>query len=265
MIRLVQFIPAIFTLLILLSSCEQVIDLPLRDSDARLVIEGGITNDSGSCRIQLSRVVNYNASNDPALVSGASVVLFDNGVQYSLTEVQTGLYANPQLVGIPGHTYHLEVTVDGVNYSSTSYMPLKIEIDSLSLEEQTFFFDTALVTHVHFKDPLGIENYYRYRSRMGDTINKDIQVDRDLFFDGQVMDQPLFGGGRKPHLGDTIFVELWGIDKGVYEYYNTLNSILGGAGPSVASPANPTSNITGGAMGYFSAYTISRSWIIPNP
>ncbi|HOY49299.1 MAG TPA: DUF4249 domain-containing protein, partial [Flavobacteriales bacterium] len=62
----------------------------------------------------------------------------------------------------------------------------------------------------------------------------------------------------------TIFVELWGIDKGVYEYYNTLNSILGGAGPSVASPANPTSNITGGAMGYFSAYTISRSWIIPH-
>jgi hypothetical protein len=263
MIRLVQFFPVIILLLVLFSSCEQVIDLPLRDSDARLVIEGGITDDSGSCRVRLSRVVNYNASNDPSLVSGANVVLFDNDLQYSLTEVQTGLYANPQLVGIPGHTYRLEVMVDGENYSSTSYMPLKVEIDSLTLEEQSFFFDTALVTHVHFKDPAGQENYYRYRSRIGDLMSKDIQVDRDLFFDGQDIDQPLFGGGRKPFPGDTIFVELWGIDKGVYEYYNTLNSILGGAGPSVASPANPTSNITGGAMGYFSAYTISRSWIIP--
>lgn len=263
MIRLVQFFPVIILLLVLFSSCEQVIDLPLRDSDARLVIEGGITDDSGSCRVRLSRVVNYNASNDPSLVSGANVVLFDNDLQYSLTEVQTGLYANPQLVGIPGHTYRLEVMVDGENYSSTSYMPLKVEIDSLTLEEQSFFFDTALVTHVHFKDPAGQENYYRYRSRIGDLMSKDIQVDRDLFFDGQDIDQPLFGGGRKPFPGDTIFVELWGIDKGVYEYYNTLNSILGGAGPSVASPANPTSNITGGAIGYFSAYTISRSWIIP--
>jgi hypothetical protein len=57
-----------------------------------------------------------------------------------------------------------------------------------------------------------------------------------------------------------MFVELWGIDKGVYEYYSTLREILGGAGPSTASPANPTSNISGGAMGYFSAFTVARKW-----
>jgi hypothetical protein len=89
-------------------------------------------------------------------------------------------------------------------------------------------------------------------------------VDRDLFFDGQDINQPLFGNGPRLKPGDTMFVELWGIDKGVYEYYSTLNEILGGAGPSTASPANPTSNITGGAMGYFSAFTVARKFRVVN-
>ncbi|MFM2285067.1 MAG: hypothetical protein RLZZ543_564 [Bacteroidota bacterium] len=264
MIRFNYIIPTFLLLLVLMSSCEQVIDLPLRDSDARLVIEGGITDDPGSCRVRLSRVVNYDQSNDPLLVSGATVLLYDNGTEYTLSEVETGMYVNPQLIGIPGHEYRLVVTADGETYSSISKMNSKVEIDSLSFELQTFFFDTNLVTHVHFKDPAGIENYYRYRSRVRDSISKDIQVERDVFFDGQDINQPLFGNGPRLKPGDTMFVELWGIDKGVYEYYSTLNEILGGAGPSTASPANPTSNITGGAMGYFSAFTIARKFRVVN-
>ena len=260
MIRFSPIIPAFLLLVVLMSSCEQVIDLPLRDSDARLVIEGGITDDPGSCRVRLSRVVNYDQSNDPLLVSGATVLLYDNGTEYTLTEMETGMYVNPLLTGIPGHAYRLVVTVDGETFSSTSVMNSKVEIDSISFEKQSFFMDTNLVTHVHFKDPADIENFYRYRSRIHDNVNNTIQVDRDVFFDGQEINQPLFGQGPKLFPGDTIFVELWGIDKGVYEYYSTLNEILGGAGPSTASPANPTSNISGGAMGYFSAFTVARKW-----
>ncbi len=260
MIRFSQIISAFLLLVVLLSSCEQVIDLPLRDSDARLVIEGGITDDPGSCRVRLSRVVNYDQSNDPLLVSGASVLIYDNGAEYSLTEMETGMYVNPQLIGIPGHAYRLVVTVDGETYSSNSFMNSKVEIDSLSFEKQSFFMDTNLVTHIHFKDPAGIENYYRYRFSKGGPLNNEIQIDRDLFFDGQDINQPLFGQGPKLFPGDTMFIELWGIDKGVYEYYSTLREILGGAGPSTASPANPTSNISGGAMGYFSAFTVARKW-----
>jgi hypothetical protein len=260
MIRFKHIIPAFLLLVVLFSSCEQVIDLPLRDSDARLVIEGSITDDPGSCRVRLSRVVNYDQSNDPLLVSGASVLIYDDGTEYSLSEMETGMYANPLLIGIPGHAYRLVVTVDGETISSTSVMNSKVEIDSISFEEQSFFMDTNLVTQVHFKDPAGIENYYRYRFTSGGPLNSEIQIDRDLFFDGQDINQPLFGQGPKLFPGDTMFVELWGIDKGVYEYYSTLREILGGPGPSSASPANPTSNISGGAMGYFSAFTVARKW-----
>jgi hypothetical protein len=41
----------------------------------------------------------------------------------------------------------------------------------------------------------------------------------------------------------------------VYEYFRTLNLILTtGAAPST-TPANPKSNFSGGALGYFSAHS----------
>ena len=72
--------------IILFSSCEQVIELDLRDSDARIVVEGTITDEPGSCRVKISRVVNYDAANTPNPVSGANVTLIDNGTSYILEE-----------------------------------------------------------------------------------------------------------------------------------------------------------------------------------
>ena len=58
--------------------------------------------------------------------------------------------------------------------------------------------------------------------------------------------------------GDVISVWLECIDKGVFEYFRTANS----EGGQNASPANPVSNITNGALGYFSACSVSKDSII---
>jgi hypothetical protein len=48
------------------------------------------------------------------------------------------------------------------------------------------------------------------------------------------------------------------IDSSVYNYFFQLAQSSGaGAFNTTASPANPTSNISNGAYGYFSAHTIS--------
>jgi hypothetical protein len=48
----------------------------------------------------------------------------------------------------------------------------------------------------------------------------------------------------------------------VYNYFLQLRQSSGtGAFNSTASPANPTSNITGGALGYFSAHTTQTQTI----
>jgi hypothetical protein len=49
------------------------------------------------------------------------------------------------------------------------------------------------------------------------------------------------------------------IDKNVYNYFFSLLQVTGNNGGfQSASPDNPITNISGGALGYFSAHTVSR-------
>ncbi|MCW3126192.1 MAG: hypothetical protein JWO03_1850, partial [Bacteroidetes bacterium] len=56
---------------------------------------------------------------------------------------------------------------------------------------------------------------------------------------------------------DTIQMELDAIDKPVYEYFNTLNEST--INSLSAAPANPPSNFSNNALGYFSAYSPTTS------
>jgi hypothetical protein len=63
-----------------------------------------------------------------------------------------------------------------------------------------------------------------------------------------MMMEPLFAGEIGP--GDTIDVVMFGIEETVYDYFYTLQQNEQGA-----TPANPTSNFSGGCLGYFSVRT----------
>lgn len=245
-----------------LSACEKVIDLELRDADKRLVVDASITDDSGSCRVTLSRVVNYSESNTPDRVSNASVKLTDNGVEYSLFEIEPGVYSFSNLTGIPGHTYTLNIIADGEEYTATSVMPQRVEIDTLYLSNEVFFVDTNLSTNFEFQDPAGIVNYYRYVFQDSDTDRVNISVDDDTFFDGELAEQNFISFDDNNVSGDTISVELWAIDKAVHKYFLTLDEIITGQTGQLAAPANPSSNISNGALGYFSAHTVSKRTVI---
>jgi len=60
---------------------------------------------------------------------------------------------------------------------------------------------------------------------------------------------------------DTVVVELQTLDLSTYDYYRTLFSILDG-GLGNPNPANPESNLSNDALGYFGAFTISRDTIV---
>ena len=67
---------------------------------------------------------------------------------------------------------------------------------------------------------------------------------------------------RSIHSRDTVTVELQSLDDPIYRFWSTL--VFGGASGSsfTASPANPITNITGGALGYFSAHSIRKKTLI---
>ncbi len=69
--------------------------------------------------------------------------------------------------------------------------------------------------------------------------------------------------GRLVVSGDTVTVELLSIDKATYDYFNTLRDILSSDRAATSlSPANPNTNLSGGALGYFAAWAIDRKVII---
>lgn len=262
-----------------LTSCEKVIDIDLKESDNKLVIEGKINN-LGECSVKLSRAKSYNQDNEFAGVTDAIVVIFDNqGNLDTLEQGLPGMYYSEEILGTPGVTYSLNIFWNNENYTSVCKMPDLVEIDSLSLRREVFFIDTTLITIVHFKDPENSNNYYRYLYSINDlSVNTDYFVESDKFYNGLDVETriPIFeigtnegpggpGGPGNPGPGptspDTITVEMWGIDKSMELYYRTLSATIQSASGQQAAPANPESNINGNALGYFSAYSISKSKI----
>jgi hypothetical protein len=61
---------------------------------------------------------------------------------------------------------------------------------------------------------------------------------------------------------DTVDVQFMNVDEKVHFYFESLEANSSGPGGGVASPANPKSNIKGGALGYFSAHASQFQTII---
>ena len=89
-------------------------------------------------------------------------------------------------------------------------------------------------------------------------INKYIdETDNFIIFDdrlinGQHIEVTLRGNIFE--IGDTVSIQLISLAAAVYEYYNTFQELIN-VNPGSAAPANPTSNISNGALGYFSAWS----------
>ena len=265
---------------ITLSSCEKVIDIDLNESDNKLVIEGKINN-LGECSVKLSQVKNYDQDNEFPGVGDAIVVIYDDlGNLDTLEYDMEGRYYSEEIIGTPGVTYSLNIFWNNKTFTSVCKMPELVQIDSLSLRREVFFVDTTLITIVHFNDPGNVNNYYRYLYSVNDLSINNYFVESDKFYNGLKVETriPIFelnpnggaGGGPGgpgnpgpgPVVPDTIKVEMWGIDKSMELYYRTLSASIDAASGQQAAPANPESNITGNALGYFSAYSISKASII---
>ena len=88
-------------------------------------------------------------------------------------------------------------------------------------------------------------------------LTQGIFVQSDQLTDGQPNSRALNVQGPSPVEdqlvpGDSVRVAMQHVDAGVYEYFRTLNMLLQ-VGLASASPANPTSNFSGGVFHYLCA------------
>ena len=248
--------------------CQKVINVDLTNETPQLVIQGLITDSIGPYKIYLNKSGSY--FNQPKLppVSHAIVVITDNtGTVDTLKERLPGLYFTSRIRGIPGRTYTLVVVSENKRYTAVTTMHNHVVIDSLILEKSQsrgFGFggnggkDTRVDIHCIFKDPLE-KNFYRIKITTNDTINTmSYRLYDDQYTNGKTTDLQV---GRA-RVGDVSFVELISLDNTTYEYYRTLRDILRSNPIFGSTPANPNTNLTNGALGYFGAYAVASKRIV---
>ena len=251
------YLGVIFLFNLALFSCEKVIEIPLKDSQSFLVIEGNIDDSSPYQEVLISQSTPFSFSGERISVSGATVSIKEDGNSpVVLQEHENGQYRLQDFKGKPGSTYLLTVAVDGQEYTASSTMPFPVSMDSVGTVSTVLFSETITSAAVIYKDPEEVKNYYRFKVTINDVQNSMYWIFNDRFTDGNVVSQTLTDFSHKLHPRDRIRIEMQCVDSVVYEYWNGL----AGQNPGASTPSNPISNISNGALGYFSAHTLSYAF-----
>lgn len=256
---------SLFSFIFLLVSCEDVIEIDLDSIEPKLVIEGCINDLDDHCTIKLSKTGDYFEPGIYPAVSGAMLSITDEyGLETEFEESEPGLYTSESLEVFENRSYTLVVQSEGEDYLAEGTIPQKVLIDSLAFDipPMIYEFDEGYMVTCYLRDPVEFRNYYRLKAyKKGEPISSEESkyIFNDDFMNGNMISIPWEHEAFFPM--DTVVVELHTLDKSTYDYYLTLNSLAGGLF-GASNPANPKTNISNDALGYFGAYTVSRDTIV---
>jgi hypothetical protein len=239
------------------TACTKTIKLDLRNAPPVFVIEGDITDQPGPYLVRIFQTTGfYDSSNFKGVDSATVQVSNAEGYQETLTANGGGNYYTRQLQGKPGDTYTLDVVIGNNTYTATSTMPQRINLNGLHTEQQ--FYASKQVTYVvpdFTNPPAPYIAYYYFDQTINGYLDKTLYYGNSKFSQGEANN---FGLQRNSpdstlHSGDTVTVVMQCISSDMYNYWSSVDQAATGSGS--AYPGNPTTNITGGALGYFSAHT----------
>ncbi len=255
----------IWILPLFIAGCEKVIDVDLNEAAPEIVIEGNIKTNPDFALVKISKTSSFFDTLPSEKVSGALVTILSNlGEKYLLYDVGEGEYKSDNLRLKTGATYHLYIEAEGEIYEANSKLTETVPIDSLQYyyEDRYSFFEKGYYLNVYFSDPPQIENYYRikiYKNGLLASGIDDFIVFDDNYVDGNSVEISLLNDWYE--VNDTVEVQLISIDKSAYDYFKTFIDLVNN-NPGSAAPANPVSNISNGALGYFSAWSSDTKSVI---
>ncbi|MBI5009835.1 MAG: DUF4249 domain-containing protein [Bacteroidia bacterium] len=271
--RIKKILPVLLLLAFVLS-CTERIDLPLDESNVKLVVEGTITTNTSVHTIYLTETTNYYYNQKSPAVTGADISITDGETIISLNETSPGVYQTlPDFKGVEGMTYTLNIRLLkplGVfsEYSASSVMKPVSNLDSVATRFFEEFGEQGLwEVSCWFQDEPTTDFYrfdiYRNSKLITHKLEKWLVTD-DKFFNGNYvkggvvtyLDQN--SDNEKLKSGDTLVVEMSAISREYYNYIQDAQTELRGSNPLFSGPgANVRGNINNGAIGFFAAYPVS--------
>ena len=267
----------IIAILLVISSCEDVINPTLPDAEPVLVIDAWVSNEDRPQHIFVNRSQPYFENEFPEKVDNAVVYIVDSeGNRFDFVEndsAYTWVAPQGEVFGVTGRTYDLTVEVEGRRYLSSTIMGRAPEIDSVKFsyeESDGFIQEDYYLAEFVAKDFVGEGDTYWIKAYKNDAfLSKpgEINVAFDAGFsrggniDGLVFIQPIQQGINPvdedpendneflpPYLiGDEVRVEIHSINLPAFFFLNEViiqTDRQGGFGALFAQPlANLSTNI----------------------
>tara|TARA_A100000171_G_C2118290_1_gene139179 strand:- start:745 stop:1581 length:837 start_codon:yes stop_codon:yes gene_type:complete len=257
----------LFSLTVFFVSCEETIDIDTITSEPKVVIDGVLTNNSELNFIKLSYTRGFYSLDPNPSITDALVTVTDdadNEVVYihnPNNDPSKKGYYYPQTpyAGSIWTTYRLKVTVDGVDYTASETMLPVTEIDSLTViideeemedpDEEGEFYEVLF----YAKEPQDRVDHYLFKFYKNGLTLRDFEGDI-YFADDDFLGESISGVPTAGYykLGQYAKVEMYSITREAFIYYNDLSNLLNNdGGMFTPPPANPRTNLSNGAFGYF--------------
>jgi hypothetical protein len=279
---------------LLITSCEKTVSFKLEQASPKLVVEAVIENGEYPI-VYLSKSMNFFSTIDVNTLSNNFVHNADIYVSTSLQTMKLKEYSVPVPGGFTFYYYSADTSMpvfrgrlkqqysilivsEGKEYTGSTTIPDTTKhIDSLYWKQAPLNNPPEKVLLVvKATDPPGYGDYIRYFTQRNsepfypgltsvyddqliDGTTYEVQVERGV---DRNVDHP--DGYTYFNKGDTIVLKLCNIDKGVYDFWRTMEFSYSNIGNPFSTPTKVISNINGGALGYFGGYAAQyRRIIIP--
>ena len=245
------------------SSCEDVIEVDLPDTDRRLVIDGLIrvdtTQEFVDVKVKVTETSSFFGNISP--ISNLSSIFIFYGIENEFGEITSGSYSNLAEVEVgsgiyvpdPNFSSDQRIRTEGLNSeltfwlfidyedrryaAKTQYTP-SVKIDNLIQGDGTLFNEEDTEVVLFYTDTPDLENYYVFDFDFGNFITSE-----DTFDEGQPFNFSYFyEEGLEP--GQEVKVSIIGADQTFYNYMNLLlEQSEGGFGPFETPVATIRGNI----------------------
>ena len=254
---------ALLCVLASLVSCEDVVDIPLNNSEPKLVIQADVflqADGSSTARVKLTTTAPF-FNNQIPIVSDATVLITDDsGTVYPFNYVSDGIYEGT-LVPEFDTSYTLEVVYKDEVYTATEELVSGATLEYVEQNNNGGFTGEEIELKVFFNDEGGVSNYYFFEglSSRGNIFD----VYDDEFFDGNQIFGFYFVEDTEP--GDEILFNLYGVDEQFFNFMLVLlqQSTDQSDGPFETQPATVRGNIVNQThfdnfpLGYFRISEVS--------
>lgn len=232
--------------ILMLTGCEDVVDIPLEDPQPRLVVDAliRVNTELPSNRVAIRLALSSNFFEENLAVNDALVTLTNRDTNQTISlnsEGSDGVYsaiAGTQL--LTEGVLDLEINYNGNMYTASNAFVSSTPITKLVQGDGELFDEEDIEIIIGYADPGDQNNYYLMDFDKGEFFTSE-----DTFYQGQEFEFSFFHDSADP--GDTLQVFLMGANQELVNYMDQVLTLSGedGLTPFQTPVTTARGNITG--------------------